>query len=256
MTMLGWWRRRGRSFDGMVYPPVTQFETRALRLQPRLEPLRIVVADDSLLERTGTVRLLQDAGFDVVAQAADREDTLRKVRAHRPDIAVVDARLACGLRAELPGVRLLVLSAAIAESDACELLVVRPALLVVFALFHGAILRPIVRSLAIHFAAKENLKLDFQIEGSVLGGLVLKNVHATATGPSAVESINADLVRADYSLWGLIFHGMPEFLQNVELHSGSIVLNPKAEPPTPPKPDEKISLPGFFPTYPSSTTPR
>ena len=129
-----------------------------------------------------------------------------------------------------------------------NLLIAGAALLVVLALFHGPILRPLVRSVAIHFAAKENLKLDFQIEGSVLGSLVLKNVHATATGPSLVTSIDADLVRADYSIFGLIFHGMPEFLENVELRSASIVLDPSKSPPSkPPKPNEKISLPVFFP---------
>ncbi len=129
-----------------------------------------------------------------------------------------------------------------------NLLIAGAVLLVVFALFHGPILRPIVRSVAIHFAAKENLKLDFRIEGSVLGSLVLKNVHGTATGPSAVQSIDADLVRADYSLWGLIFHGMSGFLQNVELRSASIVLDPAKSPPSAsPNPNEKISLPGFFP---------
>jgi hypothetical protein len=129
-----------------------------------------------------------------------------------------------------------------------NLFIASAALLVVLALFHGPILRPIVRRVAIHFAAKENLKLDFQIDGSVLGSLVLKNVHATATGPSPVESFDANLVRVDYSVWGLIFHGMPEFLQNVELHSASVVLDPGKSPPSkPPKPNEKISLPGFFP---------
>jgi autotransporter translocation and assembly factor TamB len=121
-------------------------------------------------------------------------------------------------------------------------------LLVVLLLFHGPILRPIVRALAIHFAAKENLKLDFQIDGSVLGSLVLKNVHVTATGPSAVESIDADLVRADYSLWGLIFHGLADFLQTVELRSASVVLSPdKAPPPPPPKHKGRMKLPAIFP---------
>ncbi len=121
-------------------------------------------------------------------------------------------------------------------------------LFVVLVLFHGPILRPIVRGLAIHFAAKENLKLDFQIEGSVLGSLVLKNVHATATGPSAVESIDADFVRVDYSIFGLIFHGLPAFLQDAELRSASVVLDPrKSSPPKPPQPNEKISLPAIFP---------
>jgi DNA-binding NarL/FixJ family response regulator len=114
-----------------MYPPVTQFETRELRLAP--EPLRVVVGEDSVLLRAGTVRLLEQSGFDVVGQAGDRDDLLRKVRAHRPDVAVIDIRMppdhcdegvrvARTIRAELPRVGLLVLSAHLEERYARELL--------------------------------------------------------------------------------------------------------------------------------------
>jgi DNA-binding NarL/FixJ family response regulator len=52
--------------------------------------VRVVLAEDSLLLRAGIVRLLTDAGFDVVGQAGDGEELLRKVRGHRPDVAVID----------------------------------------------------------------------------------------------------------------------------------------------------------------------
>jgi DNA-binding NarL/FixJ family response regulator len=55
--------------------------------------MRVVVADDSVLLREGVVRLLQEAGFEVVAQAGDAEDLLRKVGAHKPDVAIVDVRM-------------------------------------------------------------------------------------------------------------------------------------------------------------------
>ena len=117
-------------------------------------------------------------------------------------------------------------------------------------LFHGPILRSVVHSLAIHFAAKENLKLDFRIEGDPLGGIALRNVHATATGPSAVQSLDADLVRADYSLTDLALHGMSDFLKDVEVRNLTAVLDTSKAPiptPTPPPKDAKISLPAFFP---------
>ena len=117
-------------------------------------------------------------------------------------------------------------------------------------LFHGPILRSVVHSLAIRFAAKENLKLDFRIEGDVLGGIALRDVHATATGPSAVQSLDADLVRADYSLTDLALHGMSDFLKDVEVRNLTAVLDPSKAPiptPTPPPKDAKISLPAFFP---------
>ena len=55
--------------------------------------MRVVVADDSVLLREGVVRLLEESGFEVVAQAGDADDLLRKVNAHKPDVAVVDIRM-------------------------------------------------------------------------------------------------------------------------------------------------------------------
>ncbi len=83
--------------------------------------MRVVVADDSVLLREGVVRVLEGAGFDVVAQAGDADDLVRKVAAHHPDVAVVDVRMppdntddglraAIRLRAEHPGLGVLVLS--------------------------------------------------------------------------------------------------------------------------------------------------
>lgn len=95
--------------------------------------MRVVLAEDSVLLRAGLARLLDDAGFEVVAQASDAEDLLRKVRAHRPDIAVTDIRMpptqtdeglraAQAIRAELPDVGVMVLSQYIDEGYAVELL--------------------------------------------------------------------------------------------------------------------------------------
>lgn len=55
--------------------------------------MRLIVAEDSALFREGLVRLLTDAGFEVVATAEEPLDLIRKVMAHRPDAAVVDIRM-------------------------------------------------------------------------------------------------------------------------------------------------------------------
>jgi DNA-binding NarL/FixJ family response regulator len=94
--------------------------------------MRVLVADDSVLLREGVVRLLEEAGFEVVAQAGDAEDLLRKTRAHKPDVAVVDVRMpptntddglraALEIRAELPEIGVLVLSQYVEEGYALEL---------------------------------------------------------------------------------------------------------------------------------------
>jgi DNA-binding NarL/FixJ family response regulator len=95
--------------------------------------LRVVIAEDSLLLRRGAVRLLEDAGFDVVGESADPDELLRQVREHRPDVAIVDIRMppthvdeglqaARRIRAELPAVGVLVLSQYVEERYVSALL--------------------------------------------------------------------------------------------------------------------------------------
>jgi serine/threonine-protein kinase len=55
--------------------------------------LRLVIADDSLLLREGLARLLSEAGFTIVGQAATAADLAILVREQRPDVAIVDIRM-------------------------------------------------------------------------------------------------------------------------------------------------------------------
>ena len=55
--------------------------------------MRVVVADDSVLLREGLVRLLREAGCEVVAAVEDAPTFLAAVTEHRPDVAVVDVRM-------------------------------------------------------------------------------------------------------------------------------------------------------------------
>ena len=57
------------------------------------QSLRVVVADDSVLIREGLSRLLADAGFDVVARAADADELLREVGRTQPDVALTDIKM-------------------------------------------------------------------------------------------------------------------------------------------------------------------
>jgi DNA-binding NarL/FixJ family response regulator len=94
--------------------------------------MRVVVAEDSVLLREGIVRLLEEGGFEVVGQAGDAEDLVRKVSAHKPDVAVVDIRMpptstddglraALHIRRMLPDTGVLVLSQYVEEGYALEL---------------------------------------------------------------------------------------------------------------------------------------
>ena len=99
--------------------------------------MRVVVADDTMLTREGIVRLLEEAGVEVVAQAEDAESLVRRVRATEPDAAIVDIRMppthtdeglvaASMIRTELPDVAVLILSQYIEPSYAMRLLEEHP----------------------------------------------------------------------------------------------------------------------------------
>ncbi len=92
----------------------------------------MIVAEDSVLLREGIARLLSEHGFEVVGQAGDAEDLVRKVGAHKPDVAIVDIRMpptntddglraALRIREEHPQTGVLVLSAYVEETYALEL---------------------------------------------------------------------------------------------------------------------------------------
>ncbi len=94
--------------------------------------VRIVIAEDQALLREGMVRLLEDAGFEVVAEAGDAPDLLRKVGAHKPDLAIVDVQMPPGneddgllaaleIRATRPEIGVLVLSQFAEERYAVDL---------------------------------------------------------------------------------------------------------------------------------------
>jgi DNA-binding NarL/FixJ family response regulator len=95
--------------------------------------MRVVVADDVLLTRQGIVRLLQEAGVEVLGEADDAAGLLRLVRLDRPDVAVVDIRMppthtdeglvaARAIRQELPDIGVLVLSQYVEPSYALRLM--------------------------------------------------------------------------------------------------------------------------------------
>jgi DNA-binding NarL/FixJ family response regulator len=96
-------------------------------------PLRVVVAEDSVLLREGLVRLIEDGQATVVAAVADGPSLVAAVVEHRPDVSVVDVRMPPtqrdeGLRAAIearrlvPGSPMLVLSQYVEAQYASELL--------------------------------------------------------------------------------------------------------------------------------------
>ena len=128
------------------------------------------------------------------------------------------------------------------------------ALLVLVALaliFHRPILFRIGRHYVDHYAAIGNLRVDCTLEGSIFTSLVVRNLHVSPTGPTIVESIDVDYIRAEYSLWDWMRRGPTELLKNVEVRNPRVVLDPaKASiKPKVPRPDERLKL---FPVFPEA----
>ncbi|ANS66736.1 two-component system response regulator [Streptomyces lincolnensis] len=95
--------------------------------------MRAVIAEDSVLLRIGVAKVLEVAGFEVVAEVGDAEALLAAVEEHRPDIAVVDVRMPPGftdegvraalvIRQQWPGTAVLLLSQYVEERYAADLL--------------------------------------------------------------------------------------------------------------------------------------
>jgi len=83
--------------------------------------MRVVIADDTMLIREGTARLLAEAGFEIAGKAGDAGQLLRAVALDHPDVAIVDIKMppthtdeglvaAEQIRAAHPNVAVLVLS--------------------------------------------------------------------------------------------------------------------------------------------------
>lgn len=94
---------------------------------------RVVIAEDDVLLREGLASLLARIGFEAVGLAGDATELLSLVRAHTPDLVIVDVRMppsftlegldaAKQIRAELPNTGIVVLSAHVEVEDATELL--------------------------------------------------------------------------------------------------------------------------------------
>ena len=115
------------------------------------------------------------------------------------------------------------------------------------AIFHRPILLAIGRQIVLRYAAKENLKADFRLEGNPFSNFTVRNLHAFAIGPSGIESVEIEYLYLDYSLFGFARHGLSHLLDNVEARSARIVLNPSKAPSRPPPPKPKLKLPKLFP---------
>jgi DNA-binding NarL/FixJ family response regulator len=206
---------------------------RAPALRPGSAPLtappavRVVLADDSVLFREGLARVLAENGFLVVGQAGDADALHALVGREEPDIAITDIRMpptntndgllaAQRIRAEHPGVGVLVLSQYVETRQAIKLLHHSPARV-------GYLLKDRVSDIA-EFA-------DTVRRVARGGSAVDPDVVAQLLGRLGTDSALADLTGREQDILALIAEGRSNhaicerlFLspKTVETHVGSI----------------------------------
>jgi DNA-binding NarL/FixJ family response regulator len=99
--------------------------------------VRVVIADDNLLVRSGIAALLEGAGIEVAGQSSSAEELLREVEAHAPDVAIIDIRMppthsdeglraAQEIRASHPDMGIVILSQHVDSSTATRALAESP----------------------------------------------------------------------------------------------------------------------------------
>ncbi|MFE6639737.1 response regulator [Streptomyces tendae] len=98
-----------------------------------MQSLRLVIAEDSVLLREGLVGLLERFGHTVLASVGDAPSLIAAVAEHKPEAVIVDVRMppdntddglraARRLRADHPGLAVLVLSQYVSQGYASELI--------------------------------------------------------------------------------------------------------------------------------------
>ena len=98
--------------------------------------MRIVIAEDLALLRDGLIRIFDAYGFEVVEAVDNGPSLVRALHTHRPDVAVIDVRLpptftdeglraALDVRAQIPGLPVLMLSQYVEQLYARELMSAR-----------------------------------------------------------------------------------------------------------------------------------
>jgi DNA-binding NarL/FixJ family response regulator len=98
--------------------------------------MRVVIAEDSAIVRAGLIEVLADRGHEVVAAVSDADALRAAVAEHEPDVAVIDVRMppdhtdeglraAIAIRADRPGLPILVFSQYVETRYAADLLGMR-----------------------------------------------------------------------------------------------------------------------------------
>ena len=93
--------------------------------------------------------------------------------------------------------------------------------------FHRVILATFIHTAGVHWAAHRNVRLAFDIDGSIFTGITLQNVKASSIGNSPIDSISIESMRVHYDIARLFRRGLRDFISAYHLRNASLVLSPR-----------------------------
>lgn len=116
-------------------------------------------------------------------------------------------------------------------------------LLLVLVIFHRPILRFALDKGAKHFAGNMGMEMQWDVDGTVVGGVDLQNIKVTGGAEAPVKSLTAKRIYADYSVARIFSDGVGQFVDEVVLEDVELDLDPAKFPKGPEKPKKEPAAP-------------
>jgi DNA-binding NarL/FixJ family response regulator len=179
------------------------------------ESLRVLIADDHDLFRTGIRDLLEKQGLQIVGEAASGAEAVRLVREHAPDVVVMDLNMPGmgGVEATrhiagiAPLTRVVMLTISEEDSDVMDAILAGAC---------GYLLKN--SSIQELMAGIRAASLGESLISPNIAAKVLQRVRATSTQPEIANTIRAELSDREIEVLKLIANGKDNAVIAGELH--------------------------------------
>ena len=174
-------------------------------LAAEAEPIRIMVVDDHPMWRDAVERDLEQAGFAVVAVAANGQEALARFPAARPQVVVLDLQIPAPNGVEVtrevlsqdPSARVLILSASGEQSDVLDAVKAGATGYLVKSASRGELIRAVRR-----------VAQGDTVFTPGLAGLVLGEFRRLSDGPAAPDPDAPELTERETEVLTMVAKGM------------------------------------------------
>ncbi|MEO8206032.1 MAG: translocation/assembly module TamB domain-containing protein [Chthoniobacterales bacterium] len=114
-------------------------------------------------------------------------------------------------------------------------------------IFHRPLFFEATRYFVVRAARQQNLKLNYEISGSIFSTLRILDLQATPTEPGPILRLEVKTINLQYSLVDLIFHGLPAFLKTLEIEDAYVEVTSRNSSPKETSEPQQLKFPALFP---------